>query len=86
MKLGVLTVLLQDRPLAEALKLLKDRGVQMIELGAGGCPGKAHCNPQELLADAAKLDTFRKTIADSGLEISALSCHGNNIHTTTFGR
>ena len=33
-----------------------------------------------LLHDEAKFNEFVKTIEESGLEISALSCHGNPVH------
>jgi len=80
MKLGVLTVLLGQKNLKDALQYLASLGVQAVELGAGGYPGKAHVNPEILLQDKAALAEFRKTVADSGLIISALSCHGNPVH------
>ena len=80
MKLGVLTACLYDRPLAEALAHLKTLGVQAVELGAGGYPGTDHCNPEILLNDSAEFGRFKETIANSGLTISALSCHGNAVH------
>ena len=54
--------------------------VKAIELGTGGWPGHDHIDPDALLGDAAKADTFRKTIADAGLTLSALSCHNNPLH------
>lgn len=80
MKLGVFTCVVNNLPLKEALDYFKSLGIQMVEIGCGGYPGKAHCDPEILLNDDAKLEEFKKTIADSGLEISALSCHGNPIH------
>ncbi len=80
MKLGVFTCVVNNLPLKEALDYFKSLGIQMIEIGCGGYPGKAHCDPEVLLNDDAKLEEFKKTITDSGLEISALSCHGNPIH------
>ena len=80
MKLGVFTVLLGQQKLEDVLKYLADLGVQAIELGTGGYPGTAHAPAAELLADKTKLDAFKKTIKDSGMEVSALSCHGNPIH------
>ena len=80
MKLGVFTCVVNNLPLKEALDYFKSFGIQMIEIGCGGYPGKAHCDPEILLTDNTKLEEFKKTIADSGLEISALSCHGNPIH------
>ncbi len=80
MKLGVFTCVVNNLSLKEALDYFKSLGIQMVEIGCGGYPGKAHCDPEILLKDDAKLEEFKKTIADSGLEISALSCHGNPIH------
>ena len=80
MKLGVFTVLLQDRPLDDALAYLKGLGVEMVEIGCGGFPGKAHCNPEILLKDELALEQFKKTVDKYGMEISALSCHGNPVH------
>lgn len=80
MKLSVLAVALADRPLADALQFLKERGVQQVEVGCGGYPGKAHCDPAVLLSDPKKLQEFKDTFARSGLTISALSAHGNAVH------
>ncbi|MBE7066554.1 MAG: sugar phosphate isomerase/epimerase [Ruminococcaceae bacterium] len=80
MKLGVLTVVLQEMEFKKAMKYLADNGVQAVEIGAGGYPGKAHCDPEILLNDPTALEDFKKTIEDNGLEISALSCHGNPVH------
>ena len=80
MKLSVLAVALADRPLPQALQFLKERGVQQVEVGCGGYPGKAHCDPAVLLNDPKKLQAFKDTFARSGLTISALSAHGNAVH------
>ena len=80
MKLSVFAVLLADRSLDEACKYLADSGVQAVEIGAGGFPGKAHCNPDELLRDESKIAEFKNTIEKHGLEIAALSTHGNAVH------
>jgi len=80
MKLGVLTVLFQDRPLDVALDTLQKLGVQAVELGAGAYPGNAHCNPEVLLHNPQAIREYKKKIEDRGLMISALSCHGNPLH------
>jgi sugar phosphate isomerase/epimerase len=80
MKLGVLTALFGDQPLEKALEYIKKAGLDAIELGAGNYPGTAHCDPDILLNDDKKLDNFKRLIADHGLIISALSCHGNPLH------
>ena len=80
MKLGVLTVPLGGLSLDEACRYLSERGVQMVEIGAGGCPGKAHCDPEVLLNNDAKCKEFLDTVTKYGLQISALSAHGNMVH------
>ena len=80
MKLGVVAALFSNMSLKESLDYLNKLGVQMIELGAGGFPGKPHCDPEVLLADEEKFNEFKKTIDESGIQISAFSCHGNPVH------
>lgn len=81
MKLGVfISVTLHDQTLEQALASAKQYGCQMIEIGCGGFIKKMHADPAALLADEAALARFRDTIASSGLEISALSCHMNALH------
>jgi len=45
MKLGVFTVLFAQKPLEEALDFIASTGLEAVELGTGGYPGNAHCNP-----------------------------------------
>lgn len=80
MKLGVFTTLMSDMPLKDALTYFKSIGIEMIEIGCGGYPGNKHANPNVLLADEGKFKEFMDTIAESGLTVSALSCHGNPVH------
>ena len=80
MKLGVLTVPLGGLSLDDACSFLAEKGVQMVEIGCGGFPGKAHCDAEALLQDDAKSKEFLDTIHKHGLEISALSAHGNMVH------
>ena len=46
MKLGVFAVLFGNKTLEETLSYLSSLGVQTVEIGAGGNPGKDHCNPK----------------------------------------
>ncbi|WP_099205475.1 sugar phosphate isomerase/epimerase family protein [Scatolibacter rhodanostii] len=80
MKLGVLTNVIGEKPLKEALTYFKSLGMQMVELGCGGYPGKDHCNPDILLHDEVAYNEFMETLKESGLGVSALSCHANPIH------
>ena len=77
MKLCVLENLYGNKTLEESLSILTSLGVHTVEVGAGGYPGKAHCNPAELLADEAKYNAFVDTFKKFDVEIAALACHGN---------
>lgn len=80
MKLSVLANLYGSLSLEEALKKLKGYGIDTVEIGAGGYPGKAHCNPAELLSSEEKLAEFKATFRRYDMEICALSTHGNPVH------
>lgn len=80
MKLGVMNPVLNAYTFEEALDYLQSLGVQTIEIGAGGFPGNNHLKPEELLGNQAKIDAYRKALADHNLEISGISCHGNPLH------
>ena len=80
MKLGVLTNLFGSLSLEETLTKLEKLGVEAVEIGCGGYPGKDHCDPKVLLSDEKALAAFKDTIARHGMEIACLSCHGNPVH------
>ena len=80
MKLGVFNPVLKNKTFEEACTYLEGLGVQMMEIGCGGFPGKEHCNPKVLLGDDEKRKEFLDVLARHHLEISGLSCHGNPVH------
>lgn len=80
MKLSVLENLYAAKTLEESLTIITGLGVHTVEMGAGGYPGKAHCNPEELLADKAKFNAFVDTFKKFDVEICALAAHGNPLH------
>lgn len=80
MKLSVFSPVFGDMPLDAALKYLADRGVDGMELGAGGYPGKAHADIIELKNNAKKRDELKALFDKHGIEIAALSVHGNPVH------
>ena len=79
MRVGVFTPLLSQLPLPEVLKKLSSLHIDTVELATGNYPGDAHCK-LSLLENASALADFRKLLADHGVSISALSCHGNPLH------
>ncbi|GAH13651.1 unnamed protein product [marine sediment metagenome] len=80
MKLGVMANCFGDKSWEEACKAASEAGLKAIEPGCGGFVGKAHCDPASLLKDEDGMRKFRQTAEKYGLEISALSCHGNVLH------
>jgi len=80
MKLGVLTVPLYSKTLEEALIYLKSKGVQAVEIGAGGYPGTGHIDPNNYLGKPQEIQKLKELIAKYDMVISALSCHGNPVH------
>ena len=80
MKLGVMMALFTGRKLKDTLKYCKDSGLDAVELCCGNYPGEPHFKVKQMLADEKKRDRVKGMIDDAGLEISALSCHGNPLH------
>jgi len=80
MKIGVFTVLFSQRPFEEALDYITAAGCEAVEIGVGGYPGPAHADATALLEDDAARRRFQDAVTSRGLEISALSCHGNPLH------
>ncbi len=80
MKLSVLTVPLYSMPADEAFSYLHSLGVQQVELGCGGYPGKGHLDPQDYLGNEKAISKLKKSLEKNELSISALSCHGNAVH------
>ena len=80
MKIGIFLQLFAQRPLDEVLDYVKQAGCQAVEIGSGGVNRNVHLDPAELLKDAAARRRFQETVSSRGIEISALSCHGNPLH------
>ena len=80
MRVGVFTAILHHVPFEEALDRLAALGVEAVEIGTGNYPGAAHCPVDDLLGDDAQARAFRRAIESRGLELSALSQHGNPLH------
>lgn len=80
MKIGVFTVLFAERPFEQALDFIRDTGCHAVEIGTGGHPGNAHCDLDALVDNDKAQQAWMDQITSRGLEVSALSCHGNALH------
>jgi sugar phosphate isomerase/epimerase len=81
MKLGLFTPVFATLSFDELLKELKRYPeITALEIGCGGWPGASHIDPAALLASVTASREYRAKLADAGLTISALSCHGNPVH------
>jgi sugar phosphate isomerase/epimerase len=84
MKIGVLTALFHDKPLEEALDIIAGAGVQAVEFGGGAYPTSKHLDDaggvDKLTEDEGARRAFLKLVESRGLEISAISVHGNPLH------
>ncbi len=81
MKLGIFTPVFGNLSFDQMLAAVRGLGhVQAIEVGAGGWPGSHHLDVDRLLSDSGHAAEYRQKIADAGLMVSAISCHGNPVH------
>jgi len=69
LKIGIFTVLYDDRPLEDVLKYVSGLGYEMVEIGAWR--GSHHFNLDEILKGGAT--AYKNTIAKYGLSISAIN-------------
>ena len=79
MKLGVFSVMFRDRPIEEVIDYVASLGIHSLEIGVGGYVGK-NVPVDDLLKDSDLRHALREKLAQRGVEISALSCHGNPLH------
>lgn len=81
MKLGVYNAILHDRSLDEALKVVKELGLDGLELNTGGFLPRVHIpNIDEILENDTARDDFLGAFDAVGLEILGLNCNGNPLH------
>jgi sugar phosphate isomerase/epimerase len=79
MKLGVFTVLFNDKSFEDMLDRVKASGLHAVEIGTGGYPGNSHCDLDALLESEEKRSEYLAKIQERNLIISAFSCHANPI-------
>lgn len=78
--IGVFDPAFPDLTLDQLVEKYSSLGVEAAEIGTGGYPNNKHCPIDDLLADPAKLNAWRKKFEDRNIQIATLSCHGNPVH------
>jgi sugar phosphate isomerase/epimerase len=79
MKVGLFTALLAKLSLDEVIKKIKSLGIRTVELGTGNYIGDPYLK-LDWLSQPSKIKQFKQKIEEQGINISALSCHGNPLH------
>lgn len=80
MILSVMSPVLGQMSLEDALAYLHSLDVHSLELGCGGYPGKAHMDALEYAAHPEKINDLKALLKKYDIELCALACHGNPIH------
>ena len=62
MELSVMSPVLNQMGLEESLAYLSSLGVDSLEIGAGGYPGKAHLDPKDYLDNPAKVAELKELL------------------------
>ncbi|HEV7787459.1 MAG TPA: sugar phosphate isomerase/epimerase [Pseudonocardia sp.] len=80
MKFGAYTAVLHDRPIADALKTLRDLGLDSAEINSGGFLPAPHLPIEEIRASAGAREDYLGLFAAHGITLTALNCNGNPLH------
>jgi sugar phosphate isomerase/epimerase len=79
-KLGAYTAVLHDRPLAEALDVLRALGLESAEINSGGFLPAPHLPIAELRTGQDARDEYLAQFSAAGITLTALNCNGNPLH------
>lgn len=77
MKLGAYTACLHDRPVAEALQVLRDLGLNSAEINSGGFLPAPHLPIEQVRASQDAREQYLGLFASTGVTLTALNCNGN---------
>lgn len=81
MRLGVYGAILHDRPLPDALEVVRGLGLRGIELNSGGFLPATHIPTfDDVLESDAARDEFLGLFEGTGVEIAGLNANGNPLH------
>ena len=77
MKIGLMTESLGDMPFEAMLAACAEMGIESVEFGTGNWFAAPFVELDRLIESAPARREFLAKIADHGLDICALDCHGN---------
>ena len=83
LKIGVFDPAFERLSLDELIEMIKEFGIEAVEIGSGNDPGHAHCDLDGLLADDSKRRAYMQKFEKNNIMVSAFSCHGNPVHPDT---
>jgi sugar phosphate isomerase/epimerase len=76
-KLGAYTACLHDRPVAEALQVLRGLGLDSAEINSGGFLPAPHLPIERVRASRDARDEYLGLFESAGVTLTALNCNGN---------
>jgi sugar phosphate isomerase/epimerase len=79
-KLGAYTACLHDRSLPEALRILRELGLDGAEVNSGGFLPAPHLPVEQLRRSATAREDHLAVFSEAGIELTALNCNGNPLH------
>jgi sugar phosphate isomerase/epimerase len=80
MKLGAYTACLHDRPLPDALVILRDLRLESAEINSGGFLPAPHLPIADIRASRDAREEYLEQFAAAGITLTALNCNGNPLH------
>ena len=80
MHLGLYTAPLHDRPLAQALEVVAEAGLDAVEINSGGFLPAAHIPTEEIDGDPSVGQAWLNTFEGTGVSLQGLNCNGNPLH------
>jgi sugar phosphate isomerase/epimerase len=76
-KFGAYTACLHDKPLPEALRILRDLGLDSAEINSGGFLPAPHLPIEQIRASQGAREEYLGQFSDAGVTLTALNCNGN---------
>lgn len=80
MKLGIYTAILHDRPLPEALDVIKSLGLEAAEINSGGFLPPVHIPIDDILESQSARDDYLGVFDEKSITLAGLNANGNPLH------